>query len=113
MPLKMSKAVVDANIRNKTFELMNIDALPDFHKINDRQRGILIEDEEGNQRYVRVSVIVAELRDDMTAEELMQSEINKYNATQEKKAAKAAERAEKAAKDKAKREAAAKKEEGD
>lgn len=113
MPLKMSKAVVDANIRSKVFEILNIDALSDFHRINDRQRGTLIKDEEGNQRYVRVSVIVAELRDDMTAEELMQSEIDKYNATQEKKAAKAAERAEKAAKDKAKREAAKKEKEGD
>ena len=52
--------------------------------------------------------IVAEEREDMTAEELMQSEINAYNEKQADKAEKAKAKAEKMAKDKAKREAEAK-----
>jgi len=112
MPLKISKAVVDANIREKIFEILNISNIEGFSPINARQWGCLVEDINGEQRYVRIGCIVAEQREDMTAAELMQSEVDKYNTAQEKKAAKAAERAEKAAKDKAKREAAAKEKEG-
>ena len=111
--MKISKALVDANLRTVVFNAIGIANVEGFHKINDRQFGCIIEDINGEQRYVRVGVIVAEQREDMTAEELMQSEVDKYNAAQEKKTAKAAERAEKAAKDKAKREAAAKEKEGD
>ena len=104
MPLKISKAVVDANIREKIFEILNVSNIEGFSPINARQWGCLVEDINGEQRYVRVGVIVAEQREDMTAAELMQSEVDKYNAAQEKKAAKAAERKAKAERDKAKRE---------
>jgi hypothetical protein len=50
---------------------------------------------------------VAELRDDMTAEELMQSEIDAYNQKQADKAEKAKAKEKKIAKDKARREAEA------
>lgn len=113
MPLKVSKAVLDSHIREKIFDALDISNIEGFKPINARQWGCLVVDDEGNQRYARVGVIVAEMREDMTAAELMQSEVDKYNASQEKKAAKAAERAEKAAKDKAKREAAAKEKEGE
>ena len=113
MPLKISNAVVNSDLRTRIFNLLDIANIDGFQKINDRQWGCLVEDINGEQRYVRVGCIVAEQREDMTAAELMQSEVDKYNTTQEKKAAKAAERAEKAAKDKAKREAATKEKEGD
>lgn len=113
MPLKISKAVVDSDIRARIFDLLNIFNIEGFQKINDRQAGCLVEDINGEQRYVRVGIIVAEQREDMTAAELMQSEVDKYNAAQEKKAAKAAERKIKAERDKAKREAAAKEKEGE
>lgn len=76
-----------------------------FHRINDRQWGTLMVDKNGHERYIRVGAIVAEEREDMTAEELMQIEINAYNAKQDAKAEKAQKKAEKIAKDKAKREA--------
>ena len=98
MPLKISKAVVDANIREKIFEILNVSNIEGFSPINARQWGCLVEDINGEQRYVRVGVIVAEQREDMTAAD------DKYNAAQEKKAAKAAERKAKAERDKAKRE---------
>lgn len=77
-----------------------------FHRINDRQWGVLMTDKNGQERYIRIGAIVAEEREDMTAEELMQSEIEAYNAKQDAKAEKAKKKNEKIAKDKAKREAA-------
>ena len=76
-----------------------------FHKINDRQWGLIVVDANGDHRYVRIGAIVAEMREDMTAEELMQSEIDAYNAKQEAKAEKAIKKEAKIAKDKARREA--------
>ena len=112
MPLKISKAMVDSDIRTRIFDLLDVANIEGFQKINDRQVGCLVEDINGEQRYVRVGVIVAEQREDMTAAELMQSEVDKYNAAQEKKAAKAAERKAKAERDKAKREKEKEKEGG-
>ena len=57
----------------------------------------------GVQRYIRIGAIVAEEREDITAEELMQKEIDEYNAKQAKKEADAQARAEKARKDKERR----------
>ena len=112
---KVTKAQVDKDLREKVFNELVIegwdleDNIPlvkeGFHKINDRQYGCLITDLNGVQRYVRVGAIVAEERDDMTAEELMQSEIDAYTAKQNDKAEKAKKKADKIAKDKAKREA--------
>ena len=109
--MKISKAVVDSNIRSAIFSALNVASIEGFHKINDRQYGCIVEDVNGERRYARVGVIVAEQREDMTADELMAAEIADYNAKQEAKAKRAAERAEKAAKDKAKREAAKKEKE--
>lgn len=102
---KISKQLVDKDLRDRIFDDIFDTTTLDYQKINDRQYGILITDLNGEQRYVRIGAIVAELREDMTAEELMQSEIDKYQAKQEDKALKAKEKANKIAADKAKREA--------
>ena len=104
---KVTKAIVDKELRERMFETLFSDPLLAklFTKVNDRQYGIIVEDVNGDKRYIRIGAIVAELREDMTAEELMQSEIDAYNAKQEVKAEKAQKKAEKIAKDKAKREA--------
>ena len=102
--MKISKAVVDSNIRSAIFSALNVANIEGFHKINDRQYGCIVEDVNGERRYARVGVIVAEQREDVTADELMASEIADYNAKQEAKAKRAAERAEKAARDKKLRE---------
>lgn len=108
---KVSKAIVDKDLRDKIFNDLGMDGTPvieqefQYHKINDRQWGVLLTDLNGETRYVRIGAIVAELREDMTAEELMQSEIDAYTAKQADKAEKAKAKAEKIAKDKAKREA--------
>ena len=107
---KITKTVVDKNLRDLVFEelLVGNETKYDFVRINDRQYGVLMIDLNGHQRYVRVGAIVAEERDDMTAEELMQSEIDAYNQKQADKAEKAKAKEKKIAKDKARREAEAK-----
>lgn len=111
--MKYVKSVVDSAIRSDIFSIINVANIEGFQRINDRQWGTIITDMNGEQRYARIGVIVAELREDMTADELMASEIADYNAKQAAKEERARARAEKAAKDKAKREAAKKEKEGE
>ena len=107
---KITKTAVDKALRDKVFEMLFDweETSGSFVKINDRQYGILLVDANGEQRYVRIDAIVAELRDDMTAQELMQSEIDAYEQKQADKAEKAKAKEKKIAKDKARREAEAK-----
>lgn len=106
---KLTKTVVDSDLRARIFDdLMNTPcefSIGKYERINDRQYGIILVDKNGVERYCRVGVIVAEEREDMTARELMQSEIEAYEAKQTEKAEKAKAKAEKAARDKAEREA--------
>lgn len=111
MMAKVTKAIVDKDLRDAVFTgILEGDEIfiSKMTKINDRQMGVLLTDLNGETRYVRIGAIVAELRDDMTAEELMQAEIDAYTAKQDAKAEKAKAKAEKAEKDKAKREEKAK-----
>ena len=113
---KMTKTMVDKELRDQVFQCLFEDCNPadyGFDKINDRQYGVLLIDLNGHQRYVRIGAIVAEERDDMTAEELMQSEIDAYNQKQADKAEKAKAKEKKIAKDKARREVEAKAKEGE
>lgn len=115
---KISKTTVDKELREFVFNTLFNDTViaetgVEFTKINDRQYGILLTDANGEQRYVRIGAIVAELRDDMTAEELMQSEIDAYNQKQADKAEKAKAKEKKIARDKARREAEKEKEKGE
>lgn len=112
---KISKTVVDADLRARVFEGL-LSGYSDYfdkgiNKINDRQYGVLLTDLNGTERYVRIGAIVAEEREDMTAKKLMESEIQAYKDTQAEKTRKAEERAKKAEADKAKREARAKEKE--
>ena len=109
---KISKNIVDSDLRTRTFEELDIEN-GNFVKVNDRQYGIIWTDANGVERYCRVGVIVAEEREDMTARELMQSEIDAYNAKQSEKAEKAKAKAKKIAKDKEARAKKAKEEKGE
>ena len=112
---KISKNIVDADLRTRIFSHLDIanayteDSL--FYKINDRQYGVILTDKNGVERYCRVGVIVAEEREDMTARELMQAEIDAYNEKQASKAEKAKVKEAKIARDKKAREEKKKKEE--
>lgn len=102
---KVTKTIVDKQLREAVFEAILTNEIQNFVKVNDRQYGVILTDLNGVKRYVRIGAIVAEEREDMTAEELMQSEIAAYEAKQVDKAEKAKAKAEKIAADKAKREA--------
>lgn len=102
---KITKTAVDKQLREAVFEAILTNEIQNFVRINDRQYGVLLTDLNGHQRYIRIGAIVAEERDDMTAEELMQSEIDAYEQKQADKAEKAKAKEKKAAKDKARREA--------
>lgn len=102
---KVTKTIVDKQLREAVFEAILTNEIQNFVKVNDRQYGVILTDLNGVKRYVRIGAIVAEEREDMTAEELMQSEIAAYEAKQADKAEKAKAKAEKIAADKAKREA--------
>ena len=101
---KISKTAVDKNLRERVFQILEEGDFDLFQKVNDRQHGIILTDLNGEQRYIRIGAIVAELREDMTAEELMQSEIDTYNQKQADKVEKAKKKEAKIAKDKARRE---------
>ena len=103
---KVTKQIVDKELRNQVFQCLFEDCNPadyGFNKINDRQYGVILTDANGEQRYIRIGAIVAELREDMTAEELMQSEIKAYQDKVNAKAEKAKEKEKKIAEDKARR----------
>ena len=112
---KVTKTQNDKSLRDSIFFdiFQNSCGFYDYQKINDRQYGVIMTDLNGHQRYVRIGAIVAEEREDMTAEELMQSEIDAYNQKQADKAEKVKAKEKKIAKDKAKREAEAKAKEGE
>ena len=102
----MTKAMIDSKLRTRIFSTLFDEFTNGFFvKINDRQYGCILTDENGDERYCRIGVIVAEQREDMTARELMESEIAAYQTKQAEKAEKAKAKAEKIEHDKAKREA--------
>lgn len=106
---KMTKTAIDKALRDAIFDDLLLDGghALEYKKINDRQYGIIMcAPPDGTKRYCRIGVIVAEEREDMTADELMASEIEEYKMKQEAKAEKAQKRAIKAEKDKARREKA-------
>lgn len=109
---QISKTVIDSDIRTRIFaDLIGGNASEfTYVKINDRQYGVLLTDQNGNQRYARVGVIVAEERNDQTAEELMAREMLDYAEKQQRKQEKEAKKAEKIARDAEKREKAKAKE---
>lgn len=97
----VSKAIVDSDLRTQAFSKLD---MTDFSKVNDQTYGIILTDQNGVERYVRLRAVVAEIKDDMTAREYMDNEIAAYEAKVRSKEEKKKERAEKAKKDKAKRE---------
>lgn len=96
----VSKAIVDSDLRTQAFSKLD---MTDFSKVNDQTYGILLTDQNGVERYVRLRAVVAEVKDDMSAREYMESEVAAYNEKVAAKEAKKKERMEKAKKDAEKR----------
>lgn len=105
--MKLTKSAVDSNLRARIFEdLIETygDTVLPYQRINDRQYGVILTDLNGNERYCRIGVIVAEEREDISARDLMTNEIRDYVEKQEAKREKEKEKQEKIARDKEKRE---------
>ena len=111
---QMSKTAVDKELRTRILDsIYNAEDNLDFHRINERQLGLLLTDLNDHVRYVRISVIVAEERDEISAEELKALECETFNQKQAEKAEKAKKKEAKIARDKARREVEAKKKESE
>ena len=102
---KLTKTAIDKELRTRVLaSIYNAKDDLDFMPINERQLGLLLTDINGHQRYIRINVVVAEEREDISAEELMAMECEAYNQKQAEKAEKAKRKEAKIAKDKARRE---------
>lgn len=111
---KLGKNAIDKELRTRVLDsIYNAKDDLDFMPINERQLGLLLPDLNDHIRYIRVNVVVAEERDDISAEELMAMECEAYNQKQAEKAEKAKAKEAKIARDKARREVEAKKKEGE
>lgn len=104
---KFNRATVDQALRNMVMEdIFSVEQEMGFeyHPVNDRQYGVILTDLNGHRRYIRIGFIVAEEREDLTAEELMAQEIAAHREKVTAREEKARAKAEKIARDKARRE---------
>lgn len=104
MPLKHTTPVLNADLRTRVFDALNIDNIPNFVKINNCRYGILMTDLDGNERYVQVNIKATKFDEDTPASELMQKELDDYAAQLERERTIAENRAKKAAEAKKKKE---------
>ena len=82
---RVNKATIEGELRTNVFsDLLNATAI-EYKKINDRTYGCIITDATGTERYIRVGVIVAQERNDISARELMATEIREYEEKQKAK----------------------------
>lgn len=104
---EISEKLLETNLRELTFGALDIEANHSFTKVNDRAYGILLHDLNGVERYVRLQAVVAHERTDMTAEELMNAEIDQYKIACDRREAQRLKNEQKAAKAKRKAEESA------
>lgn len=103
MPIKMSKAVVDAAIHLAAHKELGLPDRPDFHRISNQSYATIFVDPEGNERVCEIRPIAKAKDPDMSAQEILDSLIAEYEGQKAKAAARKLANAEKAAKDKKKR----------
>ena len=113
----ISKAITENTVRTAAFAALGITENELYTRITNQAYGAVFTDDNGVRRMVEMRAIVRKIDEDKTADEMLQSEAQKYADKIAEKAAKKAEKdaakAEKIAKDKAKREAAKAKKEAE
>lgn len=97
----ISRATIDANLRNEIFTSLNLEE--GWKVTSNLTRGIVQLDETGTPRYVTLKISVAKPSEEMTAQEALDFDVSEFEHTRAEKAAEAAEKAEKARKDKERR----------
>ena len=110
MPLKHTTPVLNADLRARVFNALNLDNIEVFVKINNCRYGIIMTDLDGNERYVQVNIKATKFDEDVPAQDMMQKELDEYADQLAREKAVAENRAKKAAEAKKKKEKA--KEEG-
>lgn len=110
MPLKHTTPVLNADLRARVFNALNLDNIEGFVKINNCRYGIIMTDLDGNERYVQVNIKATKFDEDVPAQDMMQKELDEYADQLAREKAIAESRAKKAAEAKKKKEKA--KEEG-
>lgn len=110
MPLKHTTPVLNADLRARVFDALNLDNIEGFVKINNCRYGIIMTDLDGNERYVQVNIKATKFDEDVPAQDMMQKELDEYADQLAREKAIAENRAKKAAEAKKKKEKA--KEEG-
>lgn len=111
MPLKHTTPVLNADLRARVFNALNLDNIEGFVKINNCRYGIIMTDLDGNERYVQVNIKATKFDEDVPAQDMMQKELDEYADQLAREKAIAENRAKKAAEAKKKKEKA-KEEEG-
>ena len=104
MPLKHTTPVLNADLRARVFEALNIDNIPNFVKINNCRYGILLTDLDGNERYIQVNIKATKFDEDKPAKISMQEEMEAYALQLAREEASAEKHAKKVAEAKAKKE---------
>ena len=104
MPLKHTTTVLNADLRARVFETLNIDNIEGFVKINNCRYGILMTDLDGNERYIQVNVKATKFDDIKTAKEAMEEEMESYADQLARERAAAEKKEKKIAEAKAKKE---------
>lgn len=110
MPLKHTTPVLNADLRARVFNALNLDNIEGFVKINNCRYGIIMTDLDGNERYVQVNIKATKFDEDVPAQDMMQKELDEYADQLAREKTVAENRAKKAAEAKKKKEKA--KEEG-
>lgn len=108
MPLKHTTTVLNADLRARVFDALNISNIPGFVKINNCRYGIILTDIDGNERYVQVNIKATKFDENKSATKMMKEELEEYATQLAREEAAAEKKAKKLAEVKAKAEKAAK-----
>lgn len=102
MPLKHTTPVLNNELRNRAIAMLETEGLAAFNKINNCRYGIILQDIDGNDRYVQVNIKITKFDEKVSAQEIMQEECDKYSEQLEREKRKEQEKKEKLEKAKAK-----------
>ena len=104
MPLKHTTPVLNTDLRARVLAALNIDNIPGFVKINNCRYGILLTDNNGNERYIQVNIKATKFDEDKPAKVTMEEEMTAYADQLAREQVNAEKKAKKVAEAKAKRE---------
>lgn len=109
----ISKSIADASVRTAAFEALAMTDHDNFVRISNQSYGAVFTDTNGVERMVEIKAVVRKVDEEISAQEMLDTEVAEYAGKIAKAEAAAQEKREKAEKAKAKREAAKAKKEAE